>query len=533
MHPLLASLLLALPTAHAGYVVDDGLAARIAPQALEGLAVLMPEELPVEEVATAFDLWVCEVDVTVSGLELQLEVLDLQVEPGNDELDLSATLLLSSNTASMTAVGCLLDEDCALRIPQSEVALATTLAFAFDEASATVTVTVGELELSFADDLEGVLDGCNVGAIIEFFESLGLDVYEWLVGLMADSVREELEVALNDALTALTLEQELELGEGSILLQLWPSQFGIDGDGVRLWMSAELTPLTTSTVCDPSAGFLSTPGGVPALDAVAGVDLALGVDDDLANAALVAACEAGVTELELTQGIDGELTTYYLSLLSQDEGWQQEIEWLWPQESPDESVSRHKPMMLRIRPQTPLAASFGGEPPVTVSVEAMPVELWAVLDHRWARLLTLILDGEVGLDLSLEDAWLLVTLSLDGDALALAVADNEIMPAMDPVIEESLPGLLESYGDGAALYDDALPRFQGLTIGAAEVVAPEGSGQDWLGVYGDLHLDTGPDTGGDTGHGSSDCSGGGAECGSLPVTLAWLLVLPLLAVRRR
>ncbi len=450
-----------LPAALAGYPVDDGLVVGLTPEALERLGAFVPDSLPVEDFGDSWDLWICKERIAVTGLEVYPELLTLEVTPGQDELQLEGTLSLSTNDAEFSVQGCL-DDVCLLHIEPTEMKLWLSLDFAFYKG--VISAQVSDYELVFVEDLKGVLSDCDVAAIMDLLEALGLDVYEWIAGYMADSMVEELELALNEALAGLVLDQELALGAGVLTLHMEPSFFAIDAEGLTLRMSSELIPQTSSQ-CDPGDGPASTAGEVPALDAVADYALAAALDDDLANALLVAACEAGCLNMDLQEVGSFSLSTVLLNSLSADEFYREQVASLFPGK---------EDLLIATRPARPPSASFGGDNHVVLTADELGIGFFALLDGRWARLFSIAISGDLGLDPEIEGGQYALSLEADWAALDYQTGGNEHFPGLDEEFEAGMPALLNSVP--ISIPPDDLPRFEGLTIGSATVVSGDGAG---------------------------------------------------------
>ncbi len=165
--------------------------------------------------------------------------------------------------------------------------------------------------------------------------------------------------------------------------------------------------------------------------------------------------------------------------------------------------SASAPMFLSLRPQSPPTIAPGAgtytdsgdldEPLLTVSMTDVDIDLYAFIDQRYVRLLTLRADLVAGLGLMINDqgnvevvlgdlADALTNLRVTNAAL-LDESPEALVDKFPAVLSVALPMLADGLGDRGGL---ALPGFAGLTLDIAEGGFTSIEGDAFLAIFGDL-----------------------------------------------
>jgi hypothetical protein len=514
--------------------------------------------------------WGYEVDV--SGLDVGLEVRDIDLVPNTGKIDLDAVARLGLNAppsqpalvyvrlfseAELLGFGIDLDieQTCGVYVDTFEVNLRSDIALTVANAgtrAATIDATVGPLVWSWnvqPEDLRLSGGGDCVAADIQaFFDSFIFDViqfnpWDWAVGEvlgLAESaiddqiqqLRPEIEVALEDAFAAASISEEIEVGDSVVTLDVWPTDVAISPAGMRILLGGAAGGETHPCMFDyVGSGSIHTSGDFSAMGVVPtgvreGHHLAAQVDDDFLNQALYALWSGGLLCQDIAEAPGVPMNTALLGALSSEA-----FEPLFPETAP---------LRIVTRPHRPPVAVPGGEHDVTVAIDQLGVDIYAALDGRMARMVGAEIDADAALDLPFvrTTGELTVDLTLSGDDLVPSVEYAELAAGHEDEIEDNLSGLFDVVVEpiiGPALADIAvgLPDFEGLGLTTLDV-AGSGTTGDRVGAFAELGLvpyDNGGCDGSGCDAGATDC-GGGCSSGRGGVTGLALVGL-LAAVRRR
>lgn len=548
----------------AGSTINPGVSVDITKEGFDSIAALIPEllppSIPVGDVGDSYgglfdQCWLGGYEFSITNAEVEIAVTGATISPGDGRLDVHADLMVSLNDASnpfslYTSLECI-EDTCEGYVEPFPVSIDTYMMLSIvDDGSGgrSLDATVGEITVNYeidgADDI--YLGGCTVGSIEEVLNYVGISLYDLILSLVGGTLDSTiadlaptLEETIEDAFASATIEQDLALGEATVHLVLQPSNVEITPESLRLWMEGSFSGDAATCVAayDPG-GSLRTDSEVPGP-----TDLPNGVDsdyhagvlaaDDFANSALYALWRSGLLCYTLDEGGPVPLDTSILSLLTDGA-----FDPLFPEV---------KPMVLVTRPQKPPEVVYTGEHDLGLDVKQLGLDFFAELDGRQARIVSLSLDANAGVDLSLDSSTgaLAIDVDLDPNKVVPSVEYNEIQADANEAILASFGGLFQTILDtvvGGLLEDIsfALPSFSGLGLTALQVEA-NGSAEDWLGVYawlgpvdygdGSSCGGCGGDTGGSTDTGSS-CSGG-LGCATGPFAPWSAIALATLIARRR
>jgi hypothetical protein len=576
---ILSLFLTLLPTAFGGVVdgdldVEGAIHVDVTPNGFDAIGgmvpALAPEDLPVDGISDGYggildQCWLGGYELEVADLLIGLSFGDISITPNTGYLDIDIQLFVNVNSASdpfyMYLEAECIGDDCDGWVDPFEVNVRTTMALdVVDDADGNPTMDATIGELSFEYDLTGddvTLTGCALGTMLDVLDFIGIDLIDLILpsvsGSLDDAVGDlipELEATLEDAFSAAVIEQELELAGTTITISARPSDAVIRPEGMRLTMDGRSQAAESNDcVAEWDDGtFEAVSGEAPAIAAAPGDisgDYAAGLllSDEFGNQLMYALWRAGLLCYTVDDELGFPIDTSILGLLAGD--------------AFNELFPDAKPMVIDTRPQSPPTLEYAGANDVNVLVKDLGLDFMAELDHRDARVLTMGLQVDAGIDLNFdgETGLLGIEIALGEDAFESAVTSNDFVPDASDTIEASFGNVFNGLvggliGDMLGDMTFAIPGFSGL--GLTELTfAPAGASEDWLGGYAWLgevsYASTGCATDGSGGcatedggggctdaTGESGCSGGG--CASAPRNQRrwlWLTFPVFFALTRR
>jgi hypothetical protein len=569
---LLAAPAIAFAELPLGEELAPALAVDISPEGLQAVAQIAPALVPPDPIAiddiylhdigydplfSWIEIW--EYELRVEGVEIELEITDIALNPATGAVDVSGEAYIWINepknpmflSAWAEGLGFLsVGDECTGNIDPFIVDLSTSMSMDIIEGpkGRTLDVTVSPFIWSTDIGASDVNLDCTVGDILDLFDFIGID----LIGLVwplveptlndqLDTLRVTLEETVEDAFSQASISTEIDLLGSPLTVAIEPSAVQIAPEGVRLELAGYFDTVASDCVAGGPAGSLQTtsplqnlgtnPTGVP-FDPHLGIT----VDDDFINSALYAVYASGILCQVIDADFEGlpiELSTSILGILHPTA-----YEDLFPESAP---------LLIALRPGDPPVASVGGAHDVDVDIAALELDFYAQLDGRMARLVGTSLDLNTGVDINFDGKTgnLAIDVPISGDDLITSVTHNEFAPGEDQVIADSFGGLFDSIVGpliGGLLADAttfAIPSFGAFGLSEAEA-APSGAGGDMVGLfarigevpYGDPEGGLGCDKKGGCDSGSG--CGGGCGGGGIP-TNSLFFALPIFAaaLRRR
>ena len=555
----------------------------------KSLPVIVPDEIPLDTIYQDGDI--TDVDLTFLGftiadadldwyieilnLVLGLNIVDMQIRPGNGVLWLDATLELNINDsvdmASIIAGGELEWSvlwwteteriellDCGLYTEPFTVEFSTSIGLQYVDDGAGGTVLDADIGTIVWDwDLRGddVEIDCWVGDILDFLDSVGLNVIdlalnflEGEIDTLINDLSSDIEPAIEDAMSGLSIEQQLPIGEAVVDIKVQPNDIEIIPDGMRIsalgYANAEYNPCIGDVATDESVASASatptignTPSGV-----MAPHHFGIMADDDFVNHLLFAVYYGGGLCFKIGPENDTlPLNTALLGILAPGVY--------------DELFPEPKDVVIQTRPTSAPVAYASGDSDVNLDVDALGLDIYADLDYRTALIVGLDLDIDAGVDLNFDDTagQLDILVKLGAENISATARHNEFAPGYDEQIADSVTGLFDTLVgpllDGL-LGDLSFPIPSIASIGLTTLeAAPSGPAKDWFGFYANTGVVT-YGSGGGIGcneDGSIGCedgggcdpeagcdSGGTCTSGAIPARgLMLLLSLIGVAIRRR
>lgn len=588
----------ALLAAGAGHAAPPGteyapaVSVDVTPEGFDAITDIAPGLIPDEplqipdvyQYSVKYDDWgwieVYEYELQVSDMWAELQINDLAITPGSGVLDVSADASVWLNEAAdpfwvsawAEGLGFLeIGDSCDGWLEPFGIQITTSIAAEIIEVKGTRTLDLTVAPIVWSTDLSGAdvnLDNCTVGEIIDLLSFLGIDMLDLIFPLLEptldeelETVRAELETAVEDSFAELSIETEIDLLGAPLALGVAPSAVTIDPNGMRLDLAGYADIARAACIDEDPNGSTDTPGIFPSIGESPSTipwppHAGLIIEDDFVNNLLYGVYYGGTLCMTLDENSDEvplELNTSLMGILHPDA-----FDGLWRESAP---------LVIDIYPDGPPVASPGGAYDISLDLEGLHLDFNAELDGRMSRIVGTSLDLNTGLnaDFDAKTGVLGLDVAISGDDLTTSITHNEFAPGQDASIADGISGLFDTVAStllGSLLSDAtsfAIPSFAG--IGLADMqLAPSGSAGDKFGAYvliGNVDYGDGKgaigcdDKGGCTieGGGCDDKGGcdpesgcdtkgkgcdGGCAGTSIP-SRSILLVLPLLvaALRRR
>ena len=553
---LALALAFATSSAHAGSwapgtEINPAGAVDITPEGLDAVTAILPAFVPsridIDDVSDWPGSCFFNVGYGISGLWVGVQIQDASITPQNGVLLFEADLLVNVNDNSDPFsleydLSCI-SGSCEAWVTPFPVHISTTIGLGVvtnGDGTRSLDASVGTITVDYGLSGDN-LDSSDCSTILDIADTLGLidTLIDQVTGPLQDtidSLAPTIETTIEDAFASANISQDLDLNGVTAHITLSPSDVTISPSGVRVNLAGSVVADAADCVSawDPG-GSLATPSGLPTLgEAPSGVDspfhAGLSLSDDFANQAVYALWRGGLLCYTVEPGGKIPLDTSILNLLTG-----QAFAELFPES---------QPLVLVTSPKKAPTVSYDGTHDVDINVEQLGIDMYAELDGRQARVISVELEGPIGADLAFDGATgnLGVNLDIAADNLTPSLGWNEFYPDQSETIlaafSSSFGSLVEQLIGG--LIPDiafALPSMSGVGLQELDV-APTGSNLDWLGAYAWIGAVTYGDgssgcgsCGGDTG---SDCSGGCSSQGPLPPYAPALLVLGVaVGLRRR
>jgi hypothetical protein len=513
--------------------------------------------------------------IQVQGLEMGINIINMELSPGNGVLWLDAQVELNVNDAAAPAnveAGGELEYqilwwteteklellDCDLHTEPFVIDFSTSVGLEYLEDGAggyALDASIGNISWDWDIIGDDIIIDCWLGDILDFLDDIGLDVidlaltaFKGEINDLVNDLTSDLEPAIEDAMSGLSIEQEIALGEATLDLKIIPNRIDIVPDGMRIGTigsaSAAYNPCIGTPPTEESLGTVSaqpqlafTPPGVTSPH-----HFGVYADDDFLNQVLFAAYYGG--GLCFTLGPENDtlpLNTALLGILAPGVY--------------DELFPEPKDVIIETRPTSAPVAYAKGDSDINLAVDKFGLDIYADLDYRTAKIVGLDLDVDAGADLIFDNAigQLDLQVNLSSEDLAATTRHNEFAPGQDEAIASAVSGLFDTVVgpilDGL-LGDLSFPIPSIASIGIQSLEsAPSGPAEDWFGFYANTGVVTYGSGGGlgcteDGGIGCEDgggcdaesgCDAGGScTSGAIPArVLMVLLSLIGVAIRRR
>lgn len=539
----------------AGAVIENAAVLDVTPDgfdaAAEVLPSLIPDRIDIPETGEVHDgawgqcyLGGYEYDFTNGWVGI-VEVTGASLLPQDGYLDLSADMLVEINDSSdpfslYYSAECI-DDTCHGYVDPFTVQVDAKLYLTVvtdTDGNPSLQASITDLTLNY--DLTGdriTLEDCSIGTLEEVLNFFGLSLYDFVLGLADSYVQDavanavpDIEQQIEDAFDQATINQQLNIGDATVDLNLYPAEVSVTPAGARITLNgsvaaedqaaciADFDPggslMTDSAPPDPGSAPASIPGDY---------HIALDLSDDFGNQALYAIWRAGALCYQLTPDSSPiPLDTSLLGLLAGD--------------TFDDLFPDPMPMEIGTTPEAPPAVDYGGSHAVDVTVDDLGLDFYAELDGRQARILSLGLKADAGVDPAFDSSTgeMAIHIELSSDDVVATVTDNQFAPGADSEIADNFAGVFDtlvsqvlgSYLDNLVF---TLPTYNGVGLTDLQL-SQAGDAGDWLGAY--AWIGAVSYTGSDSSNGcGGGCASGGGRSG--PWTLLGVPLAVALFGRRR
>ena len=509
---------------------------------IEGIAAsVLPPTFPIDSSGLSgggeIDLLVIGTDYSFSAENIYVipELRELNILPETDALDVSMTLRASVSEAANPALihvnanlnllfdlisfG-IVDEDCGLHLDNKDIDVHARLKLKvlkdprtfvpildpnghiqLDVGFEDVGYTLPPLELSDLNLGDGGGGSCSIDDLLEFADWLGIPLVDIVISEITPTIDAQIETVLadlepqvEDAFQQLFISTQIDLLGNPMNISVYPNDFGVTPDGLRLEMSGHFDTSPTPHPCvsrfDTGVSAGTLPPADPRYPALgqhppgSPDGVAIEVDDDWLNQAMYAVWRGGLLCQEISDtnspvDLPIPINTTLLNLLAAGQ-----FNELFPSAST---------LIMKTRPEAPPVTHPGtGGHDLTINVDKLGLDMMAELDGRFTRVVGLDLAAEAGLDLNFDPATgnLGVGVAFDPSLIETVVSFNDLKPEASAqvatgfatIAETIVPPLLEG-----ALGDISfpLPSISGLGLVSADIAAV-GPIQDFLGVFGTI-----------------------------------------------
>jgi len=510
-----------------GAFLPDGMSIDLTKAGLAKPIELLVEGIPPELVIGTtpgqelINLLLCSEDLQVQNLtvftEFQTATVSASAAGMFLDVDMALRVNSSTNPAWVVLDGCF-DFECFLYTDPATLLVELPMQLALVPGQERIDLQLGPLSQNIGWLVENRVHfgGCPLIDINEYLvENWGLDLIDFVIDELIDTLENELdgmlielETTVEDALTALWLEDTLELGNAVIHYQIEPTAVEHTNAGLRLKLGGSVEPLVMDPCVDrfDPGGSPWTPSQLPELQGFIpttslGYDASIVLSDDLPNQALWSLWRAGALCFEASELGGSPLTTTLLGVM------------LGPDllEEMEGVLGVGAPMLVRVVPERVPEVRYDGDFPVRLEVPELHVEFWADVLDRPTRLASITGDLMGVVDASIDSTGALVfDIALQNEELRERVTYNEFFPALDAELASALPGLI----------DLAIGSLLGIELagGVAPLPTLLGFGLDsmWLQPSGDFafapdhvgaYVTVGPSDGG----GDIACESAGCE----------------------
>ena len=415
MLSLLATMaLLGAPEAGAaalGDPIDEAIALHLTPDGLDTLGEvverLVPPAIDVTGFAGEFE---CSEDDEVplaydmGDLSVLISVDEVKLDTADGRLVLSLIGGLSSTATELEVVGdCSafedFDEVCGVELPLT--AFEARVGLEIVEAEGAFDVVVDEVSFELSP-IGNPLSDCTLadafGTVIGLNADALSDLLEGLVAPSLEDLGTTVEEALEPVLNELDLETELDLLGATLTLSMYPSLVQLDERGMVLGLGAIIDVGEASSCVDTSGGSQLTESGWPDFAETAGgtslePDIGLYIGKDFGDHLLYSVWASGALCLDAGGFLgDGGLTagTFHTTL-------GETFAATYPEDTP---------VALLVDPSLPPTMEFSHDgAPLRLALHDLGIELFAPLDSRQHRVLRTDINGEIGIDIALDEGW--------------------------------------------------------------------------------------------------------------------------------
>jgi len=473
----------------AGERIDNAVAAVAGDAAFDELGgivgTLVPEDIALDPTGDS-DGWGCvNYAYLVENMTVDVAILDTDFGPGDGVIDVEVDTEIAINDASnpfdLTIELFCNETFCPGYVDPFPATLKTSIALSVVEVDGqnVLDATVAPFELDnglVGDDIH--LD-CAIGDVETVLSWFGLSLYDLIIGALEsqlsgqlEDMRADMETQLEEAFSALTIDEVVALGDAELRIVLEPEDVRITPDDFTLVLggNAEASSVAECIADDDPGSSAGTTGDVPGADALGDHHAAILVSDDFGNQAAYAAWRSGLLCQTVAEGAGLTLTTDILSALTGGVH--------------DELFDDSRPLTLAIRPHAPPELATSEAVPA-VTLERFGMDMIAEVDDRMARVVGLEMDALVGIPMNFDETTgeLAIEVSIDEETLSAQVVHNELVAGTDEEVATAFvegigPFLDVAIGALAGSLSFNMPAFEGIGVTGLSA----GFHEDWLSI---------------------------------------------------
>lgn len=159
---------------------------------------------------------------------------------------------------------------------------------------------------------------------------------------------------------------------------------------------------------------------------------------------------------------------------------------------------RKAPLTMVLRPQTPLTFTVGAgdmsDPLIHIGISDMRIDFYAWLEERWVRLLTLGVDINAGVNLTVtkdangKPAIQPMLLGVDANNITIRVSNTDLLQETPQALESVFPSLINiaTGALGGVIGPIALPSVAGFSLDGLQIQRVQTSQDDFVAIYGTI-----------------------------------------------
>ncbi|HEX8951903.1 MAG TPA: hypothetical protein VF945_08660, partial [Polyangia bacterium] len=159
---------------------------------------------------------------------------------------------------------------------------------------------------------------------------------------------------------------------------------------------------------------------------------------------------------------------------------------------------RKAPLELVLRPQTPLTFTVGAgdmtDPLIHLGISDMRIDFYAWLEERWVRLLTLGVDLNVGINLTvtkdanMKPAIQPMLIGVDAKNVTIRVSNTDLLQETPQALDAVFPSLINiaTGALGGVIKPITLPSVAGFSLDQLKIQRVQTSQDDFVAIYGTI-----------------------------------------------
>ena len=159
---------------------------------------------------------------------------------------------------------------------------------------------------------------------------------------------------------------------------------------------------------------------------------------------------------------------------------------------------RKAPLTLVLRPQTPLTFTVGAgdmnDPLIHIGISDMRIDFYAWMEERYVRLLTMAVDINVGLNLTvtkdanMKPAIQPMLVGVDAKNVTIRVSNTDLLQETPAALEAVFPSLINiaTGALGGVVKPIALPAVAGFSLDNLKIQRVQTSQDDFVAIYGTI-----------------------------------------------